>query len=65
MNNSAFTLALTGLVPAVCDAEAGEADSQSTDAPLGESASECGLADQSHRPPFTNYEVQAYDSGKL
>jgi hypothetical protein len=36
MDNSAFLLALTGLVPAVCDAEAGETDEHPTQAPLGE-----------------------------
>jgi hypothetical protein len=36
MDNSAFLLALTGVVPAVCDAEAGETDRQPTNSPLNE-----------------------------
>lgn len=48
MANSTFSLALIGVVPAVCDAEAGEAGRLSTDDPLSEIGLDCGLADQSH-----------------
>ena len=48
IRSTQFTLALTGVVPAVCDAEAGEAGRQSTDAPLGELALGYDLADQSY-----------------
>jgi hypothetical protein len=40
-------IVLTGVVPAVCDSEAGEVDRQSSDVTLCEFASECVLADQS------------------
>lgn len=47
MSHCTFSIALTGVVPATCDAEAGEADRLSTDVPPGEVSLACGLADPS------------------
>jgi hypothetical protein len=48
IRSTQFTLALSGVVPAVCDAEAGESARQPTDVPLREFPLECGPADQSY-----------------
>ena len=45
--NTTFSLALTGVVPAACDAEAGQADSLATDVPPSVFALERGFAEQS------------------
>jgi Protein of unknown function (DUF3187) len=46
MDNSKFSSALMGVVPAECDAEAGEYDRLSTDASFDEIALACGLGGQ-------------------
>lgn len=45
MANSTFLLALTGVVPAVCDAEAGECATLSTDVPRSDVGLGCCFAD--------------------
>ena len=55
MNNSIFSLALIGVVPATCDAEAGEGDRLSTDTPLGDVALDCVLAEGTGNPKQSKF----------
>jgi hypothetical protein len=48
MSHSTFSFALIGVVPAVCDAEAGEASWLPADDSLRESGPDCSLPDRRH-----------------